>query len=314
MKIEKKYKISKLDELIFAKNDLKNFFRHIDFEDKDFFLFALMELGTNILKYPKKGEIWLLSDEDDYLIAALDKGSGIFDLDWALKKGTSSKNTLGLGLYQLSLNNKYKLEIFTSHSKPKGTVVLLRPNKNKQLLYLINNFLDLPYGGDFILKKGKYIIVGDVSGHGRRAENSKKEIKRFFLQRTFSCLLVDDLLKELDLEIKNRHLRSVVLTILEITKFGVNICGIGTNKVFVKNKELKFFGFKDGIVGEFFSSSEKFFIKEYSQLFITTDGINEKIMYNILNKTNSLYLSVISGIYFSENSDDKTILGVSNGL
>ena len=311
MKIEKKYKITNDGELIYAKSDLKNFLKRQNFNNLDYFIFALMELGTNILKYPKKGEIWLLSDEDDFLLAALDRGEGIFNLDWALKKGTSTKNSLGLGLYQLSQSKEYKLDIFSSTKKPHGTVALIRPNKEKRIVYLIENFLDLPYGGDFVLRKGKYIIVGDVSGHGKRAEKSAEEIKKFFLENLFSCVLIDDVLKKLDEKIKKEHLRGVVLTILEITKLGINVCGVGTNRLYVKShNEVKFLSFKDGVVGEVFSSTSIYSFKEYSQIFVTTDGINEKIMYNILSKTNSLYLSVIAGVYFNEDKDDKTILGV----
>ena len=315
MKVEKKYKITTDGELIYAKSDLKNFLRRENFKDLDYFIFALMELGTNILKYPKRGEIWLLSDDEGFLLAALDRGEGIFDLEWALKKGTSTKNSLGLGLFQLSQSKEYRLEIFSSTKNPHGTIVLIRPNKDKNIVYLTDNFLDLPYGGDFVLKKGKYIIVGDVSGHGKRAYKSAEVIKKFFLGNLFSCLVVDDFLETLDKKIKEDNLRGVVLTILEITKLGVNVCGVGTNSLFIKqNSKIEFLSFKDGVVGEVFSSTSKFSIKEYSKIFVTTDGISENLMYNILSKTDSLYLGVIAGVYFSEDKDDKTILGVKYGL
>ena len=315
MKIEKKYKISKKDELIFAKSDLKNFFKYNEFEYKDFFLFALMELGTNILKYPKSGEIWLLRDEEDFLLAALDKGRGIFDLEWALKKGTSTKNTLGLGLYQLSKNEKFELKIFTSTDKLKGTIVLIKPKKKENIVFLTNNFLDLPYGGDFILKKGKYFILGDVNGHGRGAYLSAKEIEKIFLRNVFSCLIIDDFLKELHFKIKKEKLRGVALSILEISKFGVNICSVGSNKMFLKQqKEIKMVTFKDGILGEAFSSSSKYSLEEFDEIFLVSDGIDEKIMYNILTKTDDLHLICLASIYFSEILDDKAIIGVKNGL
>jgi len=314
MRLEKKYKISTDYELIFAKNDLKNFLKHQKHEDGNFFLFALMEFGTNILKYSQKGEIWLLSEDDDFILAALDKGGGIEDIEWALKKGTSSKNTLGLGLYQLSQNEKYKLEIFTCREKLKGTVALIRPKKEKRMIYLVQNYLDLPYGGDFVLKKGKYVILGDVSGHGKKAFLSAEIIKEFFMKHAFSCIFIDDFLKKLDIKIKKEKIRSLVISILELTRFGVNICGVGTNKLFVKNENIKILTLKDGIIGQVFSSTSKYQIQEFEQIFMTSDGIDVKIMYNILNKSKSLYLSVIAGIYFSKDGDDKAIVGVQNGI
>ena len=315
MKIEKIYKISCEHELIFAKNDLKNFLTHKNHPDVSFFLFALMEIGTNLLKYPKKGEVWLLSEDDNFILAALDKGEGIKNLEWAIKRGTSTKNTLGLGLYQLSQNENYSLEIFTSTKNPHGTIILIKPKKlYNKIVYLIRNSLDLPYGGDFVLRKGKYVILGDISGHGKKAFVSGKAIKQFFFKRAFSCLLIDEFLFELHKTIKNERLRSLVVSILEITKFGVNICGVGSNNLFIKDNAVKTFSFKDGIIGEAFSSASKYSFKDFNQIFLTSDGIDDKMMYNILQKTDNLYLSVIAGVYFSESNDDKSIVGVRNGL
>ena len=315
MELIKQYKISCDSDLIFAKNDLKNFFKYKNFLNSSFFLFALMELGTNILKYPKKGEIWLLKEENDFLLAALDRGEGIEDIDWALKKGTSSKKTLGLGLYQLSQNDKYKLEILSLKSKYiHGSVILIRPKKEKNIVYLTKNYLDLPYGGDFVLEKGKYIILGDVSGHGRKAYLSALKIKNFIMSNIFSCLLIDEFFEKLHIFIEKNDLRGVVLSILEISKFGVNICGVGSNKIFVKENDINVYSFKEGILGEAFSSAAKFKFDSFKEIFVTTDGIERNIMYNILKETDSIYLSVIGGIFFSEEKDDKTLIGVSNGL
>lgn len=316
MELIKQYKISSTPDLIFAKNDLQNYFKHQAFLNSSFFLFALMELGTNILKYPKKGEIWLLKEEDDFLLAALDMGEGIEDINWALKKGTSSKKTLGLGLYQLSQNTKYKLEILSLKDNIHGSIVLIRPKKEKKIVYFIKNYLNLPYGGDFVLKKGKYIILGDVSGHGRKAYLASLKIKDFIMNNIFSCLLIDEFFEKLHIFIEKNDLRGVVLSILEITKFGVNICGVGSNKIFVKNNnnDIGIYSFKAGILGEAFSSTSKFKFDSFKEIFVISDGIERNIMYNILKETDSMYLSIIGSIYFSKDRDDKTIIGVSNGL
>ena len=313
MKILKKYKIATQSDLIFARTDLKNFFKDKDFFDKEFFLLALMELGTNILKYATKGEIWLIEWGNAFALASLDKGKGIKNLEWALQKGTSTGKSLGLGLYQISQNENFKLEIFTSFEKPNGTVVLLRPKEKLKKFYLVDNYLDLPYGGDFVLQKGKFIVIGDVSGHGKVAYKTAQEIKKFFLNLMFSCLLIDEYLHDLNSFLMNNNLRSVVLSVIEVTKDNISLCGVGNLNIFVKNNNVEFLTFKEGVIGEAFSSTSKFNFKEFKQIFITSDGINQKIMYNILSKTENLYLSVIAGIYFAGVDDDKTILGVKNG-
>ena len=314
MRIIKKYKINNKSELIFARTDLKNFFKNRDFLFKEFFLLSVMELGTNILKYASSGEIWLLEINDSFGVAALDKGKGIKDINWAKQKGNSTGGSLGLGLYQLSQSEEFILDIFTSEKEPNGTAVLLRPKKEKQICYLVDNYLDLAYGGDFVFSKGKFLVIGDVSGHGKIANKAADKIKEFFLNTTFSCLLIDETLQKLHNYLLKNNLRSVVLSVVEVTKSNISLCGVGNLNVFVKDFEkIKYLTFKDGVIGEAFSSSSKFNFKEYSQIFITTDGINQKLMYNILNKTDNLYLSIIAGIYFAGVNDDKTILGVKNG-
>jgi len=133
------------------------------------------------------------------------------------------------------------------------------------------------------------------------------------LNLMFSCLLIDEYLQDLNFFLIKNNLRSVVLSVIEITKNNISLCGVGNLNIFVKNTDIKYLTFKEGVVGEAFSSTSKFNFKEFNQIFITSDGINQKIMYNILSKTDSLYLSVIAGIYFAGVDDDKTILGVKNG-
>jgi len=311
MKILKKYKISTQSNLLFAKTDVKNFFKHIDFEFKEFFLLALMELGTNILKYPKKGELWLIEWNKSFALVSLDRGKGISDIKWAIKKGNSTGDSLGLGLYQLSQNENFILDIFSSDKNPNGTVVLLRPKEDKNIIYLTDNYLNMDYGGDFVLQKGKFLIIADVSGHGKIAFETAEKIKQFFLNTIFSCLLIDETLHKLDEFLQINDLRSVVLSVIEVTKKHISLCGIGNLDIFMKeNNLLQYLTFKDGIIAEAFSDTSKFIFKDYSQIFITTDGINQKMMYNILSKTNNFYLSLLAGIYFAGLNDDKTILGV----
>ena len=314
MKILKKYKINNKSDLIFTRTDLKNFFKNSKFLYKEFFLLCVMELGTNILKYATSGEIWFLEIDDSFGLAALDGGKGIKSINWAKQKGNSTGGSLGLGLYQLSQSEEFVLDIFTSEKEPNGTAVVLRPKKENKICYLVDNFLDLSYGGDFVFRKGKFLVIGDVSGHGRIANKAADKIKEFFLNTTFSCLLIDEVLQKLHNYLLKNNLRSVVLSVVEVTKSNISLCGVGNLSVFVKDFEgIKYLTFKEGVIGEAFSSSSKFNFREYSQIFITSDGINQKLMYNILNKTNNLYLSIIAGIYFAGVNDDKTILGVKNG-
>jgi len=315
LKIIKKYLIKDQSDLIFTRTDIKNFFKEKNFLYIDFFLLAVMELGTNILKYPKSGEIWLLQEENDFLLAALDKGSGIENIEFSKKKGYSTSNTLGLGLYQLSQHNYYVLEIFSSNKNPHGTVVLLRPKHMTKLVFLTQNYIDLPKSGDFLFKKGKFIIIGDVSGHGIKAYKSAEFIKNYFYNARFSCLLIDEFFLDLHKQLKENKLRSTVLSVVEVDKKGVIICGVGNINIYLKkNKDIELLTQKEGIVGENYSSVSHYQLTDFDEIFLFSDGINKKILYNVLKQVDCMYLSLICGIYFSDIKDDKTILGVKNGL
>jgi len=314
MIIKSRYKIKTESDLLFAKIDISNFLKKTKLEYISFFTFALMELGTNILKYAKSGEIWLLEVDNDYLLAALDEGGGIKNLDWAMKKGTSTKNSLGLGLYQLSNNSFFNISIFTSKKDPQGSVILIKPkNLNKDLIVLTQNYMDLDVSGDFFAKKGRYFILGDASGHGIKANKSAEFIKKYFLNNVISCLFIDDFFKNLHQKLKDNHLRSAVISVGEINKNKFNICGVGDINLISKiDNKIEKKSFKEGIIGEAFSSSSKYSynFSKNSNFFVFSDGIDEKMIYNITKQIDDIYLIVVCAIFYSKKIDDKIILAI----
>jgi hypothetical protein len=276
-----------------------------------------MELATNLLKYANGGEIWLLKEDGEYLVASLDRGSGIENLTWALKRGTTvMKNSLGIGLYQLNNNEFLKMSIFTK--KDFGTVILLKPkNFKKTWTYLIRNYMDMKYGGDFFIKKGNFFILGDVSGHGIKAYKSYEIIREFFQKRAISCLKIDDLLKELHFELKSKNLRSVVLALIKQEKDKFNMCGVGNIESIIVDGDKKLVSFKEGIVGEVFGSVTKIELnKKVRFLSLFSDGIDKKMLYNISNGIKDIHLFAICAVFFSKEGDDRSIFvlkGDENG-
>jgi len=76
-----KYKVVSNGDLLFVKRDLNNYLKNkISDELLNIYSFAIMELGTNLYKYPGCGEIWVFQDGDYYFLAVLDKGGGIDNL------------------------------------------------------------------------------------------------------------------------------------------------------------------------------------------------------------------------------------------
>jgi len=312
MIIENRYKITKDSDLLFAKIDISNKLKHSVYHH--FFIFAVMEIGTNIIKHAKEGEIWLLKSDEDYLLAGLDKAKGIKNLEWAMKRGTSTLNSLGLGLYQLSQNEYFELDIFTSTKQPSGTVVLIKPKKlNKKLIVFSQNYMGLKVSGDFFAKKGKFFILGDSNGHGIKASKTAEFIKKYFLNNLFSCIFIDEFFKKLHNQIKFNNLRGAVVSIGEINKNRINICGVGNIDLIYKEKNLiEKKSFKSGIIGEAFSSSSSYSytFKNNSQIFLFSDGIDIEKLYNIAKQIDDIYLSVVCAVFYSERIDDKIILAI----
>jgi len=311
MNIVLKYKITKDSDLLFARIDIINFLKSKNYY-LDLFKFAIMELGTNLIKHANGGEIWLLEENKEFILASLDRGEGIEDLDWALKRGNSTiKDSLGLGLFQLSQNDLFDLLIFSSTSTPQGTVIIFKPKKLKNnFIFLQRNYLDMNISGDFFIQKGKYFIVGDSSGHGVLANKTAKFINKYFFNKAFSCILIDDVFKDLDNKLKENGLRSAVISIMEYTKKQINICGVGNIGILhITNSNIEEISQKNGILGEVYHSISKykFNLQKNDKIVLYSDGVDDKMVYNISKKCQDIYLFGISTIYFSDIMDDKTV-------
>jgi anti-sigma regulatory factor (Ser/Thr protein kinase) len=318
MKIIKNWSIKKDSDNIFAKVELKNFCKHNNIEKIDFYLFALMELTTNLLKYAGGGNIWLVILDNNYCLASVDNGCGIADLEQAKMKGfTTANNSLGLGLFQLEQNESFDIEIFTiTTTEESGTVVFIQPKKiNKDIIFLSKSYMDLEYNGDYYISKGRFTLFGDVSGHGRKAQKSASQIKDFFINNFISCHNIDSFLNDLHCYIKQNRQRSSVLCLLEINKSNIQLCGVGNLGLWIQEqKSYSYHSFKDGIIGEAFHSSDK---KEIEldmdkKLILTTDGFEPKRTKKFLDKLPKNFSSSMIAVcllhFASNDMDDTSIL------
>jgi hypothetical protein len=322
MKIIEQIKIKNNSDLIYAKTILRKILEKKEVLDDTFLIFALMELSTNLIKHANGGEIWILEKDFQILLAALDKGPGIKNLKWAMQKGTTQmENSLGLGLHQISNNEYYKTEIATFTDKDlHGTAVLVMPNNldmgivSFQIPYIGENVC-----GDLIAKKGKFILLADISGHGKKAYESAEFIKSYFYNTFFSCLLIDEFFQNMQNEIKSRYLRGAVVSIFEITNKYIQICGVGNISFWIKEKNYIYNTQKEGILGEAFSSSDKkiFELDKNSQIIAATDGIEIKKMNKLLSllpkNMSPIMIAVCAMFYASVKYDDKTILIITKG-
>ncbi len=321
MKIIDKFKIHNNSDIIYAKTTLSNLLKIRENLDKNFLVFSLMELSTNLIKHADKGEILVLESKEQLLLCALDYGHGIEDVAWSLQNGTTGmENSLGLGLYQMNSNANYEIEVCTMRaSQTHGTIVLLKPKHfNPDIISLQIPHATEEICGDLFAKKGKFLLLADGSGHGKKANKSAELAKTLFYNRPFSCMLVDEFFLDIDKELKEKKMRGLALSIFEISKCNIQVCGIGNISFWVQDGDnYKYVSQKDGILGEHYSTSDKFLFElSYNQKFITaTDGVdvgkfNQLLL--CLDKDSSNILMALSAMHFASLAhDDKTIVVIT---
>lgn len=320
MRLLEELQIKDQSSIIYAKTVLKNILkREKRYVDESFLILSLMELSTNLLKHANGGKIYLLESDADMFIAALDYGSGIKNINWAMQNGTTSiKNSLGIGLYQMNKHAYYHIEIVSFNTKDMhGTIVLLKPRDFfKEIVSLQTLYAGEKVCGDIIAKKGKFLLLADASGHGRAAHRSAELIKSYFYKHPFSCILMDDFFTNIHEMLKTTMERGAVLSIFEILKSQVNVCGVGNISFWLeKSNGYESFMQKKGIIGEIYSRSGNLKFSLENRFIAATDGIEVEKMNKLLSllpKQLSEVIVALSALYFaSVKYDDKSIVIIS---
>jgi hypothetical protein len=175
--------------------------------------------------------------------------------------------------------------------------------------------MDLEQNGDFFMQKGRNYIFGDVSGHGVKAQKSATKIKNFFMKNFLSFSFATTFFEELHSFIKENHLRATVITLAYKKNKVVSLSGVGNLNIWVEDDDGYYYKtFKDGIVGEIFSTPSimKFILECGKKLILTTDGIDTKKMKEFLNSLHRYYTPLMLGLivlhFLSSKNDDNSIL------
>lgn len=142
------------------------------------------EIGTNLVKHTKNGEVFLsrLSDRGraGIELLAIDRGPGIMDVGACLVDGYSSVNTSGTGLGAIArLSNEF--DIYSERGK--GTVLVARTISSPRARTTVGAVLK-PMAGEevsgdawaFVERgDGMALIVADGLGHGVLAARASAE-------------------------------------------------------------------------------------------------------------------------------------------
>lgn len=310
--------VSNQIELLYAKTCLKNLFKLYNVADEAFLQLATMELGTNLIKYGGGGYLWFLLIKEKLAIASVDYGVGIENIHIAKKKGFSSQESLGLGLYTLNIHEAYQFDIISFTNKNSETctgsafVLFEKVSATHEMCSLSFSLYDSRYNGDFFVQKGRYLFFGDISGHGKKAYLSALEVIYNFYETSISSITIEHYFKTLHHFIIQNYLRSFVGCIVEVTEKTWSIFGVG-NIALISNQsgEYAHLSMPDGIIGETFNHISSLHLDrgETSRLLLMSDGIDSKTALEIVQKTGSIAKEslAVAIIHFAGVHDDKTI-------
>ena len=157
------------------------------------------ELGTNILKHAKRGELMLRSigsrDAAAVELVAIDAGPGIADLDRALRDGYSTAGSQGTGLGALR-RIASSFDVFSTSAGTGGTVFVARVERERRLTKpsLEVGVVRVPKtgepvcGDDFSLTVrptgAALLVVADGLGHGLAAADASSLAARIASERS----------------------------------------------------------------------------------------------------------------------------------
>ncbi|MDD2357804.1 MAG: SpoIIE family protein phosphatase [Thiovulaceae bacterium] len=316
MKRLRRFPITNKSDLIYAKIEIGHYFE--DPHEREIYLYASMELGSNIIKHSgSNGELWLLEQNGFLSIVACDRGVGIGNIELALQEGYSTfiESSLGIGLSSLCKLDNYDLEVFslTKHNLHGSVVFFGKKTQQKQTVCLSIPFDD-NYNGDFVASKGRLIAFGDVAGHGQKAFSTALEVISFFNRHCHSILTIEDFFKSLHNNLLENDLRGCDLIIAAVDSNKVTVTGVGNITMWMKNNgEFISSSIRSGSVGTHYSklTHQTFELTLSSPLIITTDGVSKDCFKNLSDtiKKDNIKASLCAALYFCGSlSDDASII------
>lgn len=282
----------------------------------------LHELGTNIVKYAKRGSVSIerihSRDEITLEIIATDRGPGIPNVDLALQDKFSTGGTLGLGLPGVRRMSD-NFEILSS--KENGTIVKVQKQiqtKNKIIKPLLQkkqdsikrfsisqalqtDDLDIAtfvrpspgeiYCGDkaFVvsLPKGALLCITDVSGHGNNASELANEIEGYLSENATEDL--ERLVTDVHLEFKGSRGAAMGFVYIDYDSWSISYCGVGNTGASLISKTIWRPISKEGIIGLRLPNLniQKENLSRGDIFFMWTDGLPELASRNLVSKSKS---------------------------
>jgi anti-sigma regulatory factor (Ser/Thr protein kinase) len=320
MRVVQHIPIRQESDALFAKISMKNIARSMD-QESTFLEMAVMEMATNISKYAKTGHLYILRHHTHILLASLDHGEGIINVELALSKGyTTNLSSLGLGLHILNSADNYTLHIFSQHiskSASSGTVLLLLPKE----LELDYGFFTIPldhrgYNGDFFRTFSNRFLFGDAAGHGKGANKTATMITETFDAKMLTHTTTPQFFHDIHHAIKADALHGAVMSVIYNYKESIDVYCVGNITLSITNpQQFRQILFKEGMIGDTMGHIDhQSFPKEEDSWFIfTTDGINAQQMdHEMVSKITRIGNPLLAALaiynFYKSLRDDNSIL------
>jgi anti-sigma regulatory factor (Ser/Thr protein kinase) len=272
----------------------------------------ISELGTNILKYAKRGVLKIGSYESLGVtfieIHAEDQGPGIADIELAMKERFSTGNTLGLGLpgvkrmadeflIKTSVGNgtsiSVKKRIFVTSlleiSQPISDSSEVRQCAARtetfksayyELSYCVRALQGEVVSGDMAtvieLTGGVLIALVDVTGHGLKASELANEIR--ILISHYATARIAELMTTLHERLKGTCGAAISLLYLDTLRSTLSYYGVGnTAACRVVGKDWHPIS-KDGVVGCRLPNlvEDRIELRNADVILVTTDGVAKR--------------------------------------
>ena len=131
--------------------------------------------------------------------------------------------------------------------------------------------------------------------------------------------MIDTFCESLHQEIHHEQMRGAVCLVGEIVNNNISLCGIGDLSFWQKNAQtLILHSFKDGIIGEAFSSSQRYDVTlEWGEFCIlTTDGIDQRKMECFktfsMQEYSAHFLAFVMLHFAGSEFDDSSLVVIKN--
>ena len=304
----------------------------LDEERSDAIAVVATELGTNVIKHAKEGNIFVTGLTNDgsrgLQLIAMDKGPGIRNISAALEDGWSSVGTLGSGLGAM----RRLADRFDLYSVPgAGTVVLCEfwrkgqdpTMRNKMRLGIIST----PYAGEelngdgwTVRESGEHIVfmVVDGLGHGPLAADAAREAERIIRENQSDSPSV--LLHDCHHGLAKTRGAAIGIATLDKNSGIVTYAGTGNIAGNISTSESsRGLASHNGTVGHVMIQVQEF-AHPWSQdslLILHSDGISMRWNLSRYPGIRSKHPSIVAAVIYRDfvrTRDDSTILIAANSL